>query len=182
MRQLTKKERQYLVILGGAGFVFLNVLGFDFYAKNQQRMNQELRQHRQLRLASQVFLNEEPLWKERKSWLLQHQPKYATPGDAQSALKDKILKTAQNNQVSITNPQFLMSSTSEKGSLPFDEATMSNFKVTSSLEHLVRWLTELQQPEEFIAITSLSLHSTPDPNIVECELKTSLWYNFFKQP
>jgi hypothetical protein len=178
MRPLTKKEKQYFIILLGMAFVFLNLLGFTYYTKNQQNLQDTLNSNRLKRVDAQAFLNEEKLWKQRKEWLQANQPKFSSPGDAQSTLKDKVLKSAQSNHITISNPQQLMT---EKGENPlFEEAILQEIKATGTLESLIRWLTELQQPEQFISITSLSLHSTADPNIVECELKTSLCYNFYK--
>jgi hypothetical protein len=49
-------------------------------------------------------------------------------------------------------------------------------KLTGSLQNVVKWLVQVQQPEAFQAVTSLSLKSAEEPPTVNLELEIARWY------
>lgn len=175
MRQLTSKEKQGLIILGIFVFIFLNIVGFRYYMENKDNLQKNLSSNQQLLKNERLFIKQEKLWTDRKAWIDSTQPKFASQGDAKTALKDKVVNSSKKFNVTIMT-QPILPETVEKDPTSFQEV-MVPLKVSGTLESIIRWLSELQQPEEFIAVTSLSLKSGDDPNSLICELKASLYYS-----
>jgi hypothetical protein len=50
-------------------------------------------------------------------------------------------------------------------------------KLTGTLEDVVRWLVDVQQPDKFQAVTTFSLKSQEKPPAVDLELEVARWYS-----
>jgi hypothetical protein len=48
--------------------------------------------------------------------------------------------------------------------------------MSGSLQDVIKWLVQIQQPELFQAITNFSLKSANEPPTVSLELEVARWY------
>ena len=89
----------------------------------------------------------------------------------QSEFLETLTKSAAANQLQIQEQSF-----SESKSTPYYRSVAVRLKLSGSLQNVVKWLVQVQQPEAFQAVTSLSLKSAEEPPTVNLELEIARWY------
>lgn len=122
--------------------------------------------------SDQVWLREKQFWLDRKKWIDQKQPRAATGTVPQSELLQSLTTSAQNHKLTIQEQSF-----ADAKSTPNYQAVAVRLKLTGTLEDVVRWLVEVQQPEKFQAVTNFSLKSQEKPPAVDLELEVARWYS-----
>jgi hypothetical protein len=120
----------------------------------------------------QVWLREKQFWLDRKKWIDQKQPRVAPGTVPQSELLQALTTSAQNHKLTIQEQSF-----ADAKSTPNYQAVAVRLKLTGTLEDVVRWLVEVQQPEKFQAVTNFSLKSQEKPPAVDLELEVARWYS-----
>jgi hypothetical protein len=120
----------------------------------------------------QVWLREKQFWLDRKKWIDQKQPKVAPGGVPQSELLQSLTASAQNHKLTIQEQSF-----ADAKSTANYQAVAVRLKLTGTLEDVVRWLVDVQQPDKFQAVTTFSLKSQEKPPAVDLELEVARWYS-----
>lgn len=172
MRQLNlkgKNEQKLIAVVSLALLVVANGLFLSFLFKKQKGSRVALSQAQMTLKDAQLWLQEKELWQTRKQWLDQNQP--VATGQEDTKLLTKIVTGARDNNLEIQEQQLV-------GMTPtpyYKEATV-RLKVIGTLENLIGWLVELQQPTNFQAISSFNLRSDSDTTKVRCELQLSRRY------
>jgi len=90
----------------------------------------------------------------------------------QSELLQSLTSSAQNHKLTIQEQSF-----ADAKSTANYQAVAVRLKLTGTLEDVVRWLVEVQQPEKFQAVTNFSLKSQEKPPAVDLELEVARWYS-----
>jgi hypothetical protein len=121
--------------------------------------------------ANDVWLRERDLWLERKKWIDSKQPRIPANEVPQSVLQDSLTKSATAAGLQIQEQSF-----GETKTTPNYQSVSVRLKLTGSLQNVVKWLFQIQQPELFQAVTNFSLKSADAPPTVNLELEVARWY------
>ncbi|CAN5265862.1 hypothetical protein BH23VER1_BH23VER1_34380 [soil metagenome] len=112
-------------------------------------------------------------WERREAWLDANMPDMGDAGTAQSELLEFVQSTAQERQLELSSPALLK----PEGGASHHELAVSVRAVGSDLA-VLRWLAEMQSPEKFIFLKTLSL--TPDRwrgrPVTICTATIAQWY------
>jgi hypothetical protein len=171
MRPLTKSETRLLRIFLAVALLLVNVVLLPALWRYQQRLERDAERLRADTMAVHSWLAEKSMWTARRQWLDLKQPRLSNSGEANSSLLESLQKTARTHQINIIDQSFLEGTTQ-----PSYQEVGVKLKVSGSLEMIIRWLTEIQQPELFQAIQRISLRSGAEPSVVVCELQVTRWY------
>ncbi len=87
---------------------------------------------------------------------------------------EAVLKGARDNKLEIVEQSL---NDAEPGSA--GTKVNVSVKVRGSMEGLARWLTDLQKPEQFYAVSSFVLRADQDQKSMICTLQVA---RFFKNP
>lgn len=171
MRTLTAKEKKLLVGLLAAVFVLLNVVGLQAFL-NRQRVLQGNIAALQAQLdEGRALLMDQDYWQERAAWLEVSQPSDdVTTTDDDAKFYEFVETSAKNAGLAYTRrdagTQIVESAYAEV----FDSS-----QVKGTMESLVKWLAELQQPEAFRAVKQISIKSGEPPEVI-AEVEVARWY------
>lgn len=162
-------EKKLVAVLSLGLVVVANALLLSFLFKKQKVARTTLAQAKLEKSDTQNWLKEQTLWQTRQQWLTANQPQ--ATGQEDTKLLTEIVGSARKNNLEIQEQQLV-------GILPtpyYKEATV-RLKVLGTLQNLVTWLVQLQQPTNFQAISTFNLRSDSDTTKVRCELQLSRRY------
>ena len=171
MRALTNNERRLLLLLGLAFFLVLNVFGFTALAKKMQALNREKAQLVLEQNDAKGWLTRKDLWNKRKEWLTEKQPRSDSSGQDSARLLESLQQGARQQKINITQQRLM-----EPRSNPDYMEVAVQLEARGALESMLRWVAEIQAPDRFQAITSLTLKSDTEPPKVICNLTIARWY------
>lgn len=171
MRKLTNSERRLLWILGGSLFVIANFYGVSYLLDREADLSSKLSELESTIKSNQIWLHEKDFWLARKRWLEAKQPKIGKSEVPQSELLEALTKSATADQLQIQEQSF-----GEPKTTPHYRSVAVRLKLTGTLQNVIKWLVEMQQPEGFQAVTSFSLKSAQEPPTVTLELEVARWY------
>ena len=171
MRKLTNSERRLLWLLGGSIFAIASFYGVSYLLDQEADLSRKLSELESTLKSHHIWLQEKDFWLARKHWLDAKQPRVGKNEVPQSEFLETLTKSAVANQLQIQEQSF-----SESKSTPYYRSVAVRLKLTGSLQNVVKWLVQVQQPEAFQAVTSLSLKSAEEPPTVNLELEIARWY------
>ena len=172
MRALTAKEKRLLVGLLAAIFVLLNVLGLQAFIERQRALQKSIADLEVLAAESRDLVAQKNEWDERAAWLDANQPEDdTTTTDDDAKFYEFVESSAKKHGLQYTRKD----GGTMPGEGPYAEVFDSS-QVKGNMESLVKWLSELQQPEDFRAIKRLSIKSAPEPPDVICDIEVARWY------
>jgi hypothetical protein len=172
MRALTAKERKLLLLLIGALFVLLNVVGLQAFLNRQRLLQSDIARLRAQLDEHRSILAGKDYWEERGAWLEANQP-VDDVGTVEDDTKftEFVEVSAKNSGLQYTRrgggPMPPRGSIAEV----YDAST-----VQGPMKALVQWLSELQKPAEFRVIKQFRLKSTEKPPDVVCDVEVARWY------
>jgi hypothetical protein len=167
-----KNEKRLLIFLGLAVFVMGTFYLVSYLLDIESGLALKIRGLEASANTDQVWLREKQFWLDRKKWIDQKQPKVAPGGVPQSELLQSLTASAQNHNLTIQEQSF-----ADAKSTANYQAVAVRLKLTGTLEDVVRWLVDVQQPEKFQAVTTFSLKSQEKPPAVDLELEVARWYS-----
>ena len=172
----TRNEMLLLGVLIAVVFFGGNYFAYDWLTKQQAKLKLDIARMRADNAETEVALQEADLWAQRKAWVSTQQPPMAgDEGSTKAAVLESVLKGARDNKLEIQQQNL-------GDSEPTAAGTRLNVavKVKGGLEPLVRWLTALEKPESFYAVTSFSLKADQDMKSYICEVRVARYFK--KQP
>ena len=172
MPKWNKSERRLMIVLGVAIFVMGTFYLVSYLLDIESGLALKIRGLEASANTDQVWLREKQFWLDRKKWIDQKQPKVAPGGVPQSELLQSLTTSAQNHKLTIQEQSF-----ADAKSTANYQAVAVRLKLTGTLEDVVRWLVDVQQPEKFQAVTTFSLKSQEKPPAVDLELEVARWYS-----
>lgn len=169
--RVTKGEARLLWILGAFLFVSGNYFGYDWLSKRQALLQHQVAELRADQAEAKVDLVDSSLWEQRKAWIRANEPVLGDEGDAKAQTLEAVLKGARDNKLDIIEQSL---NDAEHGAA----GTQINVsvKVKGSMEALVTWLTGLQKPEQFFAISLFSLRADEDQKSMVCTLQIARYF------
>lgn len=159
------------MILGFAVFAMGNFYGLSYLLDLHASLSKELADLRSQDHTNQIWLKERNLWLNRKQWIEKTQPRIRSSQVPQSELLQSLTSTASADHLEIQEQSF-----GENKSTPSYQSVSVRLKLSGSLQDVIRWLVQIQQPELFQAATSFSLKSANEPPSVSLELEVARWY------
>lgn len=171
MRQLTASEWRLVKLLGIVLLVITATFGIVTYKRMITSLRAEITNLEARKSEADFWMQEKPVWDERRAWMLANMPALPPDGSAASSFLSEIQQSAQSSGLSIASQSLLEPVPGQD----FEKIGL-RLRVGGKLEQLVRWLTTLQQPEKFQEVSSLNLKSDTEPPAVVCELQVSRFY------
>ena len=172
MRKWTKSEKRLSTMLGLALFLMGTFYLVSYLLDIESGLSLTIRGLEANANTDQVWLREKQFWLDRKQWIAQKQPRVAAGAVPQSELLQSLTASAQNHKLTIQEQSF-----ADAKSTANYQAVAVRLKLTGTLEDIVRWLVEVQQPEKFQAVVNFSLKSQEKPPAVDLELEVARWYS-----
>jgi hypothetical protein len=160
-----------LWVLGAVVFGIVNYLAYGWVAQKQTTLDHTYRSLRADQAEAKVDLLETDLWAKRQAWIAQHEPPLGNEGDTKAQLLESVLKGARDNKLEILDQSLNDVQHGAAGA----QVNVS-LKVKGSMEGLVTWLTALQKPEEFFAISTFSLRADQDQKSMVCTLQIARYF------
>jgi hypothetical protein len=152
-------------------FGIVNYLGYGWIAKKQKTLDLTYRSLRADQAEAKVDLVESDLWAQRMAWISAHESPLDNEGDAKAQLLETVLKGARDNKLEIVEQSLNDVQHGAAGA----QVNVS-VKVKGSMDALVKWLVDLQKPEQFFAISSFSLHADQDQKSMVCTLQIARYF------
>jgi hypothetical protein len=172
LRKWTKGEKRLSLVLGVALLVMGTFYLVSYLLDIESDQSLKIRGLEANANTDQVWLREKQFWLDRKQWIDQKQPRVPAGAVPQSELLQSLTTSAQNHKLTIQEQSF-----ADAKSTANYQAVAVRLKLTGTLEDVVRWLVEVQQPEKFQAVTNFSLKSQEKPPAVDLELEVARWYS-----
>lgn len=170
--QVTKNEKFLLTVLAAVVFLIANWFGYRFLVQKQTAMSLSVREMRADEAEAKVELLESDRWAQRMAWIQSKQPAMTDEDDAKAQVLEYVLKGARDNQLEIEE-QNLNDVEHGAGGARVNVSV----KVKGAMESLVKWLTAIEKPEQFYAVSSFSLKADPDQKSFICTVQFA---RFFK--
>lgn len=171
MRPLTPKEKVLLTLFLALLFIVGNFIGLPALSRQQKKLQNQLVSLRGERETAEVWLKEKALWTERKAWLDANQPKLTSVGDASSSFLEMLQQSAKQNKIKIVEQKLL-----EPEKHPGYQAVAVRMTVNGNLESIVKWLSAIQQPQNFQAVLKFNLKMEGEAPNMRCDLDLARWY------
>ena len=167
----TKNEKILLAVLVAILFVGGNYFGYRWLAQKQSTLTLNYAQLRADQAEAKVDLQESDLWTQRKTWINDHEPPLSDEGETKAAVLNYVVKGAHDNKLEITDQNL---SDVQHGA----GGTRINVKIAvkGSMQDLCKWLSDLQKPGQFYAITSFSLKADQDQKSMVCTLQIARYF------
>jgi hypothetical protein len=167
----TKSEKALLSALAAIVFVGGNYFGYSLLAQKQSSLQLASLQLQGDQAEANVDLQQSDLWAQRKAWTHDHEPALGDEGDAKAQVLEYVLKGARDNKLdvleqSLNDVQHGVAGTRVNVSL----------KVKGSMQGLCKWLTDLQKPDQFYAVSSFSLRADEDQKSMVCTLQIARYF------
>ena len=169
MRQLNPNEQRLIAIISLALLVVVNGMFLSFLFKKQKTARSTVAQAKLEQKDTQLWLQEQNFWQTRQQWLTANQPH--STGQEDTKLLTEIVGSARKNNLEIQEQQLIGMTP-----MPYYKEAAVRLKVTGTLQNLVTWVVQLQQPTNFQTISSFNLRSDADTTKVRCELQLSRRY------
>jgi hypothetical protein len=167
----TKNERVLLALLAAIIFVGGNFYGYSWLSKKQSSLKMTEAQLRADQAEAEVALQQSDLWAQRKAWASDHEPTIGDEGDAKAQVLEYVLKGARTNKLEIMEQSLNDVQHGAAGT-----RINVSVKVKGSMQDLCKWLTDLQKPDQFYAISSFSLKADQDEKSMVCTLQIARYF------
>ena len=171
MRLQTNNEKTLLVVLVVVVFLIGSYLGYGWLVKEQTTLDRTYASLRADEAVAKVDLLQTDTWTKIKAWTHDHQPPMGDEGDAKSQVLEDALKGARSNKLEIVNQS--LNDVEHGGAGTRVYVTV---KVKGSMQDLCKWLTDLEKPEQFYAISSFTLNADQDQKSMDCEVQIARYF------
>lgn len=169
--RVTKNEKKLLMVLAAILFVGGNFFGYTWLAKQQSSLELTEAQLKADQAEAKVDLLESDKYAQRTAWISAHEPPLGDEGDAKAQVLEYALKGARDNKLEIMD-QSLNDVQRGAGGARVNVTV----KVKGSMQDLCKWLTNLQTPEQFYAVSSFSLKADQDQKSMVCILHIARYF------
>jgi len=167
----TRNEKILLSILAAIIFVGGNFFGYHWLAQKQSSLQLSLAQLQADQAEAKVDLQQSDLWAQRKIWVNDHQPSLGDEGDAKAQVLNYVVKGAHDNKLEILEQNLNDSQHGAAGT-----RINVSVKVKGSMQDLCKWLTALQKPDQFYAVSLFSLKADQDQKSMVCTLQIARYF------
>jgi len=172
IHQMTQRERVLATLVGTVAFLFVTFIIFDYFTKNQRRLQGELARNTGAVAAMKQQLAEKPLWEARSAELSAKLPVLAAEDRALAELLDQVTQIAKSKSVQI-GTQNLGVVTRH----PEYTSASVQLDTTSTWEALKSFLYAVQSPGNFLVFENANLkRDDKDETQMRCTFKIAKWF------
>jgi hypothetical protein len=168
---VTKSEKKLLLVLLAIVFVGGNYFGYRWLAQRETSLKLTYAQLRADQAEARVDLLESDKYAQRTAWISAHEPPLGDEGEAKAQVLDYVLKGAGDNKLEV-----LERSVNDVERGPAGTCVNVSVKVKGSSEGLIKWLSDLQKPDQFYAVSSFSLIADQDQKSMVCRLQIARYF------
>jgi hypothetical protein len=174
MSTLSTREKLLASIVAGVAFVFINAFVIDYFLKKQTQLKGELARNNGALLATKRMLSERVMWQEREAWLGAHQPRSGGEEGAGVQLMEATKEVAGRHAVEIEKNTLSLRSAVHK---PAYTSVSVSFGSKSNWKGLLGFVGELQGPEKFVVLESVTLKvDAADPTQMHGDFRVAKWF------
>jgi hypothetical protein len=171
MRPQTKNEKILVSILIAMIFVGGNYFGYRWLSQKQSSLQLAYLELQGDQFDAKHDLQESPLWAQRQAWIRDHEPALGDEGSAKAQVLDYVVKGAHDNKLDVLDQSLNDAENGAAGT-----RVNVSIKVKGSMQGLVKWLTDLQKPDQFYAVSSFSLQADQDQKSMVCMLRIARYF------
>jgi hypothetical protein len=169
--RLTNSEQKLLWVLFAIAFVCANYFGWRWLAQQQSTTQLSYLGLKADQAEAAVDLKESDVWAKRQGWIKEHEPTLGDEGNAKAQVLEYVLKGARENKLEIVEQSL---NDAQHGAV----GTRINVsvKVKGAMKDLCKWLTDLEKPEQFYAVSTFSLKADEDQKSMVCTLQIARYF------
>jgi hypothetical protein len=170
--QVTKNEKTLLWVLAAMIFVGGNYFGYRWLAQRQSSLQLAYLQLKADQAEAKVDLQESDQWAQRQMWIRDHEPPLGDEGETKAAVLNYVVKGARDHKLDVADQEIV--NDVQRG--PGGTRVTVSIKVKGSMLDLVKWLTDLQKPDQFYAVSSFSLKADQDEKSMVCTMQIARYF------
>jgi hypothetical protein len=171
VRPQTRNEKVLLSVLAAIVFAGGNYFGYLWLSQRQSSLQLADAQLLADQAEAKVDLKESDSWALCKAWIRDHEPPLGDEGDAKAQVLEYVLKGARDNKLEIMEQSLNDAQHGAAGT-----RINVSVKIKGSMQGLCKWLTDLQKPDQFYAISSFSLKADQDQKSMVCTLQIARYF------
>jgi hypothetical protein len=172
IQQMSQRERLLATLVGAVAFLFISFIVFDYFLKNQRRLQGDLARNAGAVAAMKMQLAEKPLWEEREAALREKLPVLAAEDRALNEVLEQVTQLARSKSMQI-GTQNLGVVTRQ----PEYTSASVQLDTTSTWPALVSFLHAVQTPGTFLVFESANLkRDDKDETQMRCTFKIAKWF------
>jgi hypothetical protein len=172
VRPKTNSEKILLAVLLAIVFIGGNYYGYKWLAAKQTAEDLTVARLRADQAEAKVALAESDKWVQRKAWISEHQPTIGSDeGSSKADVLESVLKGARDNKLEIVEQSLNDVQHGASGT-----RVNVSVKVKGSMQNLVKWLTALENPTQFYAVSLFSLKADQDEKSMNCTLQIARYF------
>lgn len=172
IQQMSQRERVLATLVGAVALLFLTFIVFDYFMKNQRRLQGELARHTGAVAAMKLQLAEKALWEARDAELRAKLQVLAAEDRAGVELLDQVTQIAKSKSVQIVT-QSLGVVTRQ----PEYTSVSVTLDTTSSWPALRSFLYEIQSSGKFLVFEAANLkRDDKDETQMRSTFKIAKWF------
>jgi hypothetical protein len=165
-------EKRLALALGGLVLVFLVLLSINFYRQERSQLTQQRLLLESSAQEQNIWLRQSDLWLERSQWVRANQPTIGSPRSATADLFSALEEMASEAGVTIVKSRLYDPVVVE--ALDIVEIGVQ-LSLNASLEGIVKWAAQVQNPEEFRLFKRFTLNSRDDQPTMLLECTVIQW-------
>lgn len=167
----TRNEKIFLAILIVIVVVAGNYYGHQWLSQKQAALDVTDAQLRADKAEAEVDLKKEDIWAQRKAWIRDHEPPLGEEGDTKAQVLLFVTKGAKDNKLEVLDQNL-----NDMQHGPAGAQINVTVRVKGQMEGLCHWLADLQKPESFYAVSSITLNADPDQKSMVCKLGVTRYF------
>ena len=171
MQIRTKNEKILIAILVGILFAGGNYYGYQWLSHKLSSLDMKYAELRADRADAEIDLQKSDLWSQRKEWLKAHEPVLKGEDSAKAEVLEQALKGARDHHL-----QILEQSINDIQHGATSTRINVSVKVKGDMQSFCQWLTELQKPENFYAVSLFSMKADEDQKSMVGTLQLSRYF------
>ena len=172
MRPRTNSEKLLLGLLAAVVLLGGTFYGYKWIAQKQASLDLAVASMHADQTAAEVDLTESDLWTQRMSWVTSNQPPLdGSEDDAKSAVLTYVTKGARDHKLEIVEQNLNDASPTAAGT-----RVNVTVKVKGPMQDLVQWMTDLEKPSQFYAVTLFSLKADQDQKSMVCSVQVARYF------
>ena len=176
--RLSRRERLLTLLVGGAVFVILNLAAIRFLLSTYSDLSDRYAEGRRNLLLLRALAGEQDTWNQRNDWLKSTQPVLTNRNRAGTALYEQLQGMARARQVIVSSLQIkALDATTAPPVDGAPQVVSVEGNTQGDWQQTVRFLAEIQKPENFLVFDQASLRTSPtDARQMQCHFLVSKWY------
>ena len=175
--RLSRRERVLALAVAGTVFIIVNLLAIRFLLDAYSSLTNRYAEGRRNLLLLRALADEQGTWTQRNDWLKTTQPVLTNRDRAGTALYEQLQGIARARQVIVSSLQIKPPVTGPAPGGDAPQVVSVEGDTQGDWRETVRFLAEVQKPENFLVFDLASLRTSPtDVRMMKCHFQVSKWY------